>query len=56
VVSLTFWPFNPQEKSPVINWIGGWVDSRAGLDDIEKWKSLTIPVLELLSLRHSTRR
>jgi hypothetical protein len=29
------------------HWIGGWVDPRAGLDDMEKWKFFTLPGLEL---------
>jgi hypothetical protein len=29
------------------NFIGGWVDPRTGLDDMEKWKFFTIPGLEL---------
>jgi hypothetical protein len=29
-----------RERSPGTHWIGGWVDSRAGLDDMEKWKFL----------------
>jgi hypothetical protein len=27
--------FTPGERAPGIHWIGGWVDPRAGLDDIE---------------------
>jgi hypothetical protein len=30
--------------------IGGWVDPRAGLDDMEKREFLTLPGLELLPL------
>jgi hypothetical protein len=29
------------------HWIGGWVGPRAGLDDVEKRKFLTLPGLEL---------
>jgi hypothetical protein len=32
---------------PGTHWIGGWVDLRAGLDDLEKRKFLTLPGLEL---------
>jgi hypothetical protein len=32
------------------HWIGGWDDSRAGLDDVEKRKCLTLPGLELRPL------
>jgi hypothetical protein len=28
--------FTLGEKDPGIHWIGGWVDPRAGLDDVEK--------------------
>jgi hypothetical protein len=37
----------PGRFTPLIHWIGGWVDPRAGLDDMEKWKFLTLPGLEL---------
>jgi hypothetical protein len=30
--------FNPGEKAPGTHWIRGWVDPRAGLDDVEKRK------------------
>jgi hypothetical protein len=33
-------------NAPGTHWIGGWLDLRAGLDDLEKRKFLTIPVLE----------
>jgi hypothetical protein len=33
----------PLEKNPGIHWIGVWVHSRAGLDDVEKRKFLTLP-------------
>jgi hypothetical protein len=33
--------------APVTHWIGGWVDARVGLDDVEKIKLLTLPGLEL---------
>jgi hypothetical protein len=28
--------FTPEERVPGTHWIGRWVDSRAGLDDVEK--------------------
>jgi hypothetical protein len=28
--------FTPRERAPCTHWIGGWVDPRAGLDDVEK--------------------
>jgi hypothetical protein len=39
--------FTPGERAPGTHWIGGWVDPRAGLDDIEKRNFLTLPELEL---------
>jgi hypothetical protein len=39
--------FTPGERDPGTHWIGGWVDPRAGLEDVEKRKFLTIPGLEL---------
>jgi hypothetical protein len=37
------------------DWIGGWVDLRAGLDDLEKRKFLTPPGLELRLLGRPAR-
>jgi hypothetical protein len=42
--------FTPGEKAPSTHWIGGWVGPRAGLDDVEKRKFLTLPGLELRPL------
>jgi hypothetical protein len=42
--------FNPGETAPSTHWIGGWVSPRAGLDNVEKRKFLTLPVLELQPL------
>jgi hypothetical protein len=42
--------FTPEERAPGTRWIGGWVDPRVGLDDVEKWKFLTPPGLELRPL------
>jgi hypothetical protein len=39
--------FTPWEVSPDIHWKGGWVDPRSCLDDVEKWKFLPPPGLEL---------
>jgi hypothetical protein len=39
--------FTPGERTPDTHWIGGWVDPRAGLDDVEKRTFLTLPGLEL---------
>jgi hypothetical protein len=46
--------FTPGEGAPGTHWIGGWVDLRAGLDDLEKRKFLTIPGLELRPLGRYT--
>jgi hypothetical protein len=39
--------FTPRERTPNTHWIGGWVGPRAGLDNVEKRKFLTLPGLEL---------
>jgi hypothetical protein len=39
--------FTPGERAPSTYWIGGWVGPRAGLDDVEKRKFLTLPGIEL---------
>jgi hypothetical protein len=51
VVNFTPRPLYPRGKSPGTHWIGGWVDLRAGLDDVENRKFLTPPGLELRPLR-----
>jgi hypothetical protein len=33
--------FTPGERAPIIHWIVGWVDHRAGLDDLEKMFDFT---------------
>jgi hypothetical protein len=35
----------PRERAPGTHWIGGWVGPRAGLDDTEKRRFLTLPGL-----------
>jgi hypothetical protein len=40
-------PLYHRGKSPGTQLIGGWVDPRTGLDDMEKWKFLPPPGLEL---------
>jgi hypothetical protein len=47
--------FTPGERAPRTHWIGGWVDSRAGLDDVEKRKFFTLPELELRRLGRPAR-
>jgi hypothetical protein len=39
---LTLW-----EKAPISHYIGGWVDTKAVLNDMDKWKFLNLPGLEL---------
>jgi hypothetical protein len=38
--------FTPGERDYDTHWIGGWVDPRAGLDDVEKRKFLPLQGLE----------
>jgi hypothetical protein len=45
----------PRERDPVTYWIGGWVGPRAGLDEMEKRKFLTLPGLELRPLGRPAR-
>jgi hypothetical protein len=40
----------PGKEPPGTHWIGGWVDLRAGLNEMEKRKFLTLPGLELRPL------
>jgi hypothetical protein len=47
--------FAPGERAPGTHWIGGWVDPRAGLDNMEKRKFFTPQGLELRSLGRPTR-
>jgi hypothetical protein len=47
--------FTPGVRAPGIHWIGGWLDPRAGLDDVEKRKFLTLPGLELQPLGRPAR-
>jgi hypothetical protein len=39
--------FSPAERAPGTHWIGSFVDPRAGVDDMEECKFLTLPGLEL---------
>jgi hypothetical protein len=45
----------PGERSPSTHWMGGWVDLRDDLDDLETRKFLAIPGLELQPLGHPAR-
>jgi hypothetical protein len=47
--------FTPGERAPSTHWIGGWVGPRAGMDDLEKSKFLTLSGLELRPLSRSAR-
>jgi hypothetical protein len=47
--------FTPGERAPGTHWIGGWVDPRAGLEDVEERKFLTLPGLELRPLGRPAR-
>jgi hypothetical protein len=47
--------FTPMERAAGTHWIGGRVDPRAGLDDVEKRKFFTLPGLELQPLGRPAR-
>jgi hypothetical protein len=47
--------FTPGERVPGTHWRGGWVDLRAGLDNLETRKFLTLPGLELRPLGRPAR-
>jgi hypothetical protein len=47
--------FIPGERAPGTHWIGGWVNPRDGLDDLEKRKFLTLPGLKLRPLGRPAR-
>jgi hypothetical protein len=36
----------PQERAPIPHWIGGWLESRAGLNIMEKKKILALPEIQ----------
>jgi hypothetical protein len=55
VVNFTPRPLYPRGKSPATHWIGRWVDLRAGLEDLENRKLLTLPGLELRLLGRPAR-
>jgi hypothetical protein len=46
--------FTPEERALRMHWVESWVDSRAGLDEVEKGKFLTLLGLELRPLRRYT--
>jgi hypothetical protein len=47
--------YTPGERAPGTHWRGGWVDPRAGLDDVVKRKFLTLQGLELRPFGHPAR-
>jgi hypothetical protein len=47
--------FTDGERAPGTHLIGGWVGLRAGLENVEKRKFLTLPVLELRPLGRPAR-
>jgi hypothetical protein len=55
VVRFAPQPLYPRESTPGTHWIGGWVDRRATLDDVEKRKFLTLQGLKLRPLGHPAR-
>jgi hypothetical protein len=38
--------FATGERAPGTHWIGGWMNPRTGMDDVEKRKFLILPGLE----------
>jgi hypothetical protein len=46
--------FTPREGAPGTHWVGGWVDPRAGLEDMDELKFFTLPGLELRPLDRPT--
>jgi hypothetical protein len=50
VVSSTLQPLYLRGRALGTNWIGGWVDSRVGLDNKEKYNFVTTPGLEIRPL------
>jgi hypothetical protein len=48
--------FTPGERACGTHWIGGWVEPKVGMDDVERRKFLTLPGLELRLLGRPARR
>jgi hypothetical protein len=46
--------FIPGEGDHNTHWIGGWVDPRGGLDDVERRKFFTLSDIEHRPLGHQT--
>jgi hypothetical protein len=47
--------FTPRGRTPRTNWVGDWLGPRAGLEDREKLKFLTLLELELRPLGRPAR-
>jgi hypothetical protein len=47
--------FTPGDRGLGTHWIGGWVDPRDGLDNVDKRKFLTLPGVELRPLGRTAR-
>jgi hypothetical protein len=45
----------PGGRAPGTHWLGGWVDPRSGLDDVERRKILPLPGLQLQPLGRAAR-
>jgi hypothetical protein len=54
-MSFSLRPLYPYYRTSGAHWIGRWVDTRLGLDDMEKITFLTLPGLELRPLGRSAR-
>jgi hypothetical protein len=48
--------FAPGETAPNTHWIGGWMDPKASLGDVEERKFLTLSGVELRLLSHPAHR
>jgi hypothetical protein len=47
--------FTPGERVPGAHWIGAWVGSNAGVDDVEKRTFMTLTGFKLRPLGHTDR-
>jgi hypothetical protein len=55
VVNFTPLLLYPRERAPGTHWVGGWVNPRAGLDDVEERRFLPLPGLEIRPLSRPAR-
>jgi hypothetical protein len=51
----SLWCFTPGKRPPASHWIGGWVEPRAVLEDLERRKFLTLLGLELRPISRPAR-